>query len=386
MADAFTDAQRREWLALALLASLGLLWAGGLAVVWQWRAWRRERALKTELERNMRWLENAQQAAAVGYFAYDAAKAEFFMSRMASTIFGMPADGRMLLREWIAMLHPEERDRVLDVHGRALAGRVPLRTQYRILRHGDGQLRWIEVWGDYGDSDECGPGRMTGTVQDITERKHAEEQLARYRAALEERVRQDALTQVANRLALDEVVAQEWSRAERDGGWLSLLMIDVDHFKAYNDRYGHVAGDRCLQSVARALSSGIALRDSDLVARYGGEEFAVLLPGADAAQAAQVAQRLCDAIHALGLEHRANPQGDRVTISVGVASLRPQDMAAPPGQARSGVDAAQALFQQADAALYCAKQTGRNQVATYEPGRRGVLQAPAVAPQDHHDL
>ncbi len=386
VADAFTDAQRREWLALALLASLGLLWAGSMAVLWQWRAWRRERALKTELERNMRWLENAQQAASVGYFAYDAARAEFFMSRMASAMFGLPADGYMTLRQWVAMLHPEERERVLDIHGRALSGRAPLRTQYRILRPSDGQVRWIEVWGEYGSDDEAGPARMTGTVQDITERKHAEEQLARYRAALEERVRLDALTQVANRLALDEVVAQEWSRAERDGSSLALLMIDVDHFKAYNDRYGHVAGDQCLQSVARALSSGAVLRASDLVARYGGEEFAVLLPGTDATFAAQAAQRLCEAVNALALEHSANPQGDRVTISVGVASLRPRDVAAPPGQPRAGVDAAQALFQQADAALYRAKQAGRNQVAIYEPGRMDVLHAPAPVPQDLHDL
>ena len=374
VADAFTDAQRRERLALSLLASMGMLLVGSVIGLWQWRAWRRERALKTELERNMRWLDNAQQAASVGYFAYDAAQTQFFMSRMASAIFGLPADGRMTLRQWVAMLHPEERERVLEIHGQALAGHTPLRTQYRIQRAGDGQARWIEVWGDYGSGDP-GPTRMTGTVQDITERKQAEEQLARYRAALEERVRLDPLTQVANRLALDEAMAQEWSRALRAGAPLALLMIDVDHFKAYNDHYGHVAGDQCLQSVARALSSSM-VRAQDMVARYGGEEFAVLLPDTDAPQAALVARRLCDAVQALELEHHASPQGSRVTISIGVASQRPAAVAEP----RVGVDAAQALFQQADAALYRAKQSGRNQVAIYEPGCMDALHAPPAAP------
>ena len=183
------------------------------------------------------------------------------------------------------------------------------------------------------------------------------------KTALEQLVRLDPLTQVANRLALDEAVVQEWSRAQREGTPLALLMIDVDHFKAYNDHYGHVAGDQCLRSVARTLSSGAGLRATDLVARYGGEEFAVLLPGTSAADAVQVARRLCEAVSAAALEHGASPDGDRVTISAGVASLKP----GAASQGRPGVDAALMLFQQADAALYRAKQDGRNRVAIYVP-------------------
>ena len=166
---------------------------------------------------------------------------------MASAIFGLPSDGRMTLRQWVGMLHPDERAQTLEIHGRAMSERIPLRTQYRIQRNGDGQVRWIEVWGEYGDSAGDGePLLMIGTVQDITDRKHTEDELARYRNALESQVRMDPLTQVANRLALDEAVARAWSQALREGSSLALLMIDVDHFKAYNDYYGHVAGDLCL--------------------------------------------------------------------------------------------------------------------------------------------
>lgn len=366
VADAFTDAQRREWLALSLFVSLGLLLLGCIVVLWQGRAWRRERVLKAELERNLRWLDNAQKAASVGYFVYDAQREAFIMSRMAGAIFGLPTDGRMTLRQWVAMLHPEERARTLEIHGRAMTERIPLRTQYRIHRHGDGEVRWIEVWGEYGDSaGNSEPLLMTGTVQDITDRKHTEDELSRYRCALESQVRMDPLTQVANRLALDEAVAGAWGRALREGASLALLMIDVDHFKAYNDHYGHVAGDRCLQRVAAALGSALG-REGDLLARYGGEEFAVLLPGADGEAALAVAHRLHDVVRALSLEHRGSATRGIVTVSMGVAYLRPADGADAAAVARTGVDAAQPLFQQADAALYRAKQLGRDRVVLYD--------------------
>jgi len=374
-AEAFTDAQRREWLALSLFTSLGLLLVVLVVVLWQWRAWRRERQLKEKLERNMRWLDAAQKAASVGYFAYDHERKRFSMSRMANAIFGLPLDGRMPLRDWVAMLHPQDREGTLAIHGQAMEQRTALRTQYRIHRASDRQERWIEVWGEYGDAQGPQRARMTGTVQDITERKLAEAQLERYRAALEAQVRVDPLTQVANRLALDEVVTLEWARALRGGTALALLMIDVDHFKAFNDHYGHIAGDRCLQGVAQALASSLG-RAGDMVARYGGEEFAVLLPGAGEAQACAVAERLREAVRALAIEHARGCEAGCVTVSIGVASLLPCELAPVQDKPRAGVDVAHALFQQADAALYRAKQCGRDQAALFGPDCMAALHDP----------
>ena len=355
--EAFVEAQRGEWLALALLASLALLSGGCAAAAWQWRAWRRERGLKLALERNMRWLDSAQKAASAGYFAYDAEHQKFFMSSMAHAIFGLPPQEYMTLQQWMDMVHPEDCAHVLQVHAEAIAAHTPLGTQYRIVRASDGAQRWLQVWGEYGDGTDTDPLRMTGTVQDITERKQAEQQLARYRDALEERVRLDPMTQVANRLALGEAMQREWEQARLRGMPLALLMIDVDYFKAYNDHYGHVAGDRCLQRVAQALG-GAVQRAGELAARYGGEEFAVLLPDSDELRAVAVAHRLREAVRELALEHQASPCGAQVTISVGVACVRPAD-----GQPLE--HAQTTLFQQADAALYRAKQAGRDRVALY---------------------
>ena len=355
--EAFVDAQRGEWLALALLASLALLSGGCAAAAWQWRAWRRERGLKLALERNMRWLDSAQKAASAGYFAYDAEHQKFFMSSMAHAIFGLPPQEYMTLQQWMDMVHPEDCAHVLQVHAEAIAAHTPLGTQYRIVRASDGAQRWLQVWGEYGDGTDTDPLRMTGTVQDITERKQAEQQLARYRDALEERVRLDPMTQVANRLALGEAMQREWEQARLRGMPLALLMIDVDFFKAYNDHYGHIAGDRCLQRVAQALASAVQ-RAGELAARYGGEEFAVLLPDSDELRAVAVAHRLREAVRELALEHQASPCGAQVTISVGVACVRPAD-----GQPLE--HAQTTLFQQADEALYRAKQAGRDRVALY---------------------
>ncbi len=173
---------------------------------------------------------------------------------------------------------------------------------------------------------------------------------------LELQVRQDPLTRVANRLALDERLRADWHRAIRHDRPLSVLMIDVDDFKHYNDHYGHVAGDQCLQRVAEAIAS-VASRTTDLVARYGGEEFVVLLPETDAEQAKALAQAICAAVYDAALGHALSTHEQRVTVSIGVSS-----------QTRSPASnlhfdlARKYLLERADAALYAAKNAGKNRV------------------------
>ncbi|AYR25710.1 sensor domain-containing diguanylate cyclase [Herbaspirillum rubrisubalbicans] len=162
---------------------------------------------------------------------------------------------------------------------------------------------------------------------------------------------QDGLTGLANRRHLDTVLAAEWRRALRSNAVLSLIMIDVDFFKQYNDLYGHQAGDECLRRIAAVLKER-QRRPGDLAARYGGEEMVMLLPDTDAAGAMQVAEKIRAGIQALDLPHRGNPAGV-VTISAGVGAL---ELLGP------GARTLEDLLGQADIALYQAKHGGRNQV------------------------
>jgi len=166
-----------------------------------------------------------------------------------------------------------------------------------------------------------------------------------------EKARIDGLTQIANRRRFDETLLQEWGRHLRLQQPLSLLICDVDHFKLYNDGYGHQAGDECLKSVAKTISQ--CFRTGDLVARYGGEEFAVVLPHTNGARATQVAERVRAAVAAAAIPHASSPVCDRVTLSIGVACRTPQP-----------TDAADArnLVGDADRNLYLAKHRGRNRV------------------------
>lgn len=187
-------------------------------------------------------------------------------------------------------------------------------------------------------------------LQTITE--HADQidlqWLARYIES-ESIARQDSLTGLANRRMLDECIAKEWARARRECHALALLMCDIDHFKAYNDHYGHSAGDGCLQRIADILRD-VVHREGDLVARYGGEEFVVLLPNTELDGARLVAEHLRAALAAAALPHAGSPLGGVITVSIGVAAHRPEG------------DNDGTLFAEADRLLYLAKQQGRNRI------------------------
>jgi diguanylate cyclase (GGDEF)-like protein len=163
----------------------------------------------------------------------------------------------------------------------------------------------------------------------------------------------DGLTGVANRRHFDQILANELIRAKRTGQPVTLVMIDVDLFKSFNDHYGHQRGDECLQQVARTFQSHTR-QNFDLVARYGGEEFAVIAPATDETGAVDLAAQLCKALEDLRLPHPASPFGV-VTVSIGVAAMIPEEPDTP------GL-----LIARADAALYRAKARGRNNVALAE--------------------
>jgi len=180
-----------------------------------------------------------------------------------------------------------------------------------------------------------------------------EEELRIANAHLEELASHDGLSGLANRRGFDAALGAEWQRAARLQRPLALLMIDVDHFKLFNDHCGHVEGDECLRQVGEVIGIAAA-KGSYFAARYGGEEFSLLLPGADAEAALAAAEQLRRTVEDLAIAHAAAPRG-RVTVSVGVAALRPA-----PGEN------AQALVEAADAALYAAKRQGRNTVVAHQ--------------------
>jgi len=196
----------------------------------------------------------------------------------------------------------------------------------------------------------------------------------------------DALTGIANRRAFDESLHEEWRRMLRHGTALSLLMIDVDYFKRFNDTYGHVAGDQCLRAVAQALARR-ARRAGEMAARYGGEEFAVLLPHIDIAAASLLATLICDTVRERRIPHEASAVAPYVTISIGVASVAdlPESVAALSRENAATVATLAGptlLVEAADHALYRAKMAGRNRFAAAGPDDMAPA-ANALAPAPH---
>lgn len=248
-------------------------------------------------------------------------------------IGGRPAD----------LAYPDDRQALEAMLSPLARGERAPSVQYRALRK-NGTYLWIEATGRPLDPKQ---GYVLA-LRDVDARKRAEDELELAVSRLNELANSDGLTGLANRRNFDESLQRELSRATRSGMPLTLFIADVDHFKAYNDTYGHPAGDECLRKVAQVLRTSIR-RPGDLVARYGGEEFAVILPETDSDGAIAVAELFRSSMRGAALVHERSDHGI-VTVSVGVATLEPSS---------KGVSAL-ALIQRADSALYEAKRSGRD--------------------------
>lgn len=256
--------------------------------------------------------------------------------------------------DYLHTMHPDDREASSAVLASLAAGKLNHTFRYR-TRCKDGEYRWVEAsirgYRHAGSVDVAG---YVSTIRDISAQKQTEDTLLAERAVLSQEKEQladlasrDELTQIPNRRAFNAALKQEAARHTRLGKPLALLMIDVDYFKLYNDRYGHQEGDKCLQALAQTMQACIG-RVSDLAARIGGEEFAVLLPGTDEAGAVKVALDMLARVRRLNLKHIDSPFG-RVSVSIGIAAW--------PSKFSTDVSF---LIQQADRALYETKHNGRN--------------------------
>jgi diguanylate cyclase (GGDEF)-like protein/PAS domain S-box-containing protein len=269
-----------------------------------------------------------------------------YASPSARRLIGWSAE-QLTGRSVFAGMHADDVPKVKAQLAALIGGEVEeARISYR-TRHSDKREIWLDA------AVHLTRHLVTGEVdsivaiaRDVTEQKRLEDQLAALATS-------DSLTGIANRRRFDERLREEWARARRDGTPLSLLLIDVDHFKEYNDRYGHPAGDRCLSWIAAVLAE-LARRPSDLAARYGGEEFAMILANTDAAGCEHVSRQIREALRGLELAHAGNPPSERVTVSLGGATLRP---VATRGRSEPGQ-----LIESADRALYAAKHGGRDRL------------------------
>lgn len=269
-------------------------------------------------------------------------------SAAASTITGWKPEDLMTAKG-IELIHPDDRARaegiLRDINSSTDGAMIECR-----VRKEDGAYIWVEASLRIIKGDHYGkPARVLNIVRDISARKEAEQKLQVAYEAVEALAVTDALTGLANRRHFDQYLATEWRRSARDRQPLSLIMMDVDQFKHFNDTYGHVRGDGCLKQIAEACMDVVS-RPGDLVARFGGEEFAVILPNTENAGAVKVAQEICDGVRFRGLQHSGTGLGV-VTISLGCATLIP----------RFGKHTHD-LIESADRALYRAKACGRNQV------------------------
>ncbi len=326
---------------LHVLALVMLIAAIGGVLVWQLQRGQRMAVTLTETEAHFRLLAegSSDMVTRIGLderLRYVSPSSVSVLGWRPNQLIGSPA---------LAGVNPEDLPEVQAIVDAMKRGeKEEARLIYRNRHRQNGEI-WLESTMRVTRKDG---GRVDGVVaisRDVTEHK-------KLKTRLETLAIEDSLTGLANRRRFDECLKEEWARAYRDRTSLALLMIDVDHFKAYNDQYGHPAGDACLRLIAKIIAVE-ARRPGDLAARYGGEEFAMLLPNIDAAGCARVGERIRTAIHEAGLAHGSNPAAECVTASLGGAVCRPAF------ERTAGVAA---LIEAADQALYAAKAAGRDRL------------------------
>ncbi len=324
-----------------------------------------QKRLQESLERSESSLKKAQSISHIGSWELDLSSNVLLWSEEIYRIFEInPFHFEPSYTAFIDAIHPDDRQSVNEAYLNSLQDRQKYTIEHRLLMK-DGRIKWVR---EVGDTDYDTEGLATisrGTVQDITEQVLLYQELQETKLKLEEvnetlklkneqlleLATVDGLTKIPNRRFFDEMYDKKYKEVSRDKKTLAVLMIDVDHFKPYNDHYGHVKGDECLIKIAEVLQKSLK-RSSDIVARYGGEEFVILLKDIDFEGALQVSKNVIQAVEDLKIPHAYSSAADHVSVSVGMAFKGGEDSTSK-----------EILFNYADDALYGAKEGGRNRVS-----------------------
>jgi diguanylate cyclase (GGDEF)-like protein/PAS domain S-box-containing protein len=264
-------------------------------------------------------------------------------------LLGWSRKSWLTAEDWAARMHPEDRDRVVNFCMAQSKAGVDHEADYRALTKNNSYV-WIRdvvhvVRNESGTTDS-----LVGFMFDISERKMAEEELISLQKELETFSFKDGLTGIANRRKFDMALDLEWASARRNTQPLTLILLDVDFFKQYNDHYGHANGDECLKKLAQSLNQ-VATRPRDIVARFGGEEFVLLLPETDEIAGRQVAERCQRMVEKLNIPHDTSLAGKFVTVSMGVGTIDSFSETEPAS-----------LIVAVDKLMYAAKHNGRNRM------------------------
>jgi diguanylate cyclase (GGDEF)-like protein/PAS domain S-box-containing protein len=281
-----------------------------------------------------------------------------YIGPQIENLLGWAPSSWISVDDWAARMHPDDRESVVNFCVSQSQQGIDHEADYRALTK-EGRYVWIrdvvhvvrKKSAQLGEGQEQGEGEveaLIGFMFDITERKKNEEQLLQLQKELEDLSYKDGLTGISNRRMFDSILDIEWANAQRHHQPLSMIMLDIDFFKQYNDHYGHVKGDDCLQRVAEILSTA-AKRPRDFFARFGGEEFVLILPETDEKSAQKIAERCRLLIREQKIVHEKSSIGQQLTISLGVCTITPQHNTEP----REFID-------KADRLLYKAKQNGRD--------------------------
>jgi diguanylate cyclase (GGDEF)-like protein/PAS domain S-box-containing protein len=289
----------------------------------------------------------------------DWATMEFaYIGPQIEALLGWAPSSWKTVNDWAERMHPDDRVSVVEFCVAQSKAGTDHEADYRALTR-DGGYVWLRdvvhvVRKPNGEVDS-----LVGFMFDIGERKRNEEKLAQLQKELERLSFSDSLTGASNRRMFDNVIEREWAAAKETGKPLSLIMVDIDFFKSYNDYYGHLQGDECLKRISRAL--GEAAGPDGLLARFGGEEFVLVLADTNAEAAVKIAERCRALIADEAIAHVRSPHNQRVTASFGVGTIVPTERMDPI-----------AFINLIDAQLYQAKDNGRNRIAAVDhAGIRG---------------